>query len=125
MNGLERLEKMKKMRSEGMSYRQIAAEFGISYQRVHQMIGTECHFRPVKEDECIYKGLRDWMNENRYSRTHFVRLLYGKTQSETQKRIAGVLRGKGCTKTLIDRILDVTGLPYEVAFKVEGESNDR
>lgn len=120
----ERNEKIREMRLSGMTYRDIAEKYGISVQRVQQIAGSVCYFRPVSEKDCIYKGIRDWLNANRYSRTYLVRLMYGDTHAMLQEKVSNVLKGSNCTKKMIDKLLEVTGLPYEVAFKVEG-NNDR
>lgn len=115
----ERNEKIREMRLNGMTYRDIAEKYGISVQRVQQIAGSVSYFRPVSEKDCIYKGIRDWLNENRYSRTYLVRLMYEDTHAMLQEKVSHVLKGSNCTKKIIDKILAVTGLPYEVAFKVE------
>ena len=120
----ERNEKIREMRLSGMTYRDIAAQYGISVQRVQQIAGSVCYFRPVEAKDCIYKGIRDWLNETRYSRTYLVRLMYGDTHATLHEKLSNVLKGNNCTKKMIDKLLEVTGLPYEVAFKVEG-NNDR
>lgn len=120
----ERNEKIREMRLSGMTYRDIAAQYGISVQRVQQIAGSVSYFRPVEAKDCIYKGIRDWLNENRYSRTYLVRLMYGDTHAMLHEKVSNVLKGSNCTKKMIDKLLEVTGLPYEVAFKVEGD-NDR
>lgn len=117
----ERNEKIREMRLSGMTYRDIAEKYGISVQRVQQIAGSVSYFRPVSEKDCIYKGIRDWLNENRYSRTYLVRLMYEDTHAMLQEKVSRVLKGSNCTKKMIDKILDVTGLTYEVAFKVEGK----
>lgn len=117
---VERNEKIRKMRQAGMSHGEIAEVFGISRQRVQQIAGSGCYFRPVNEHDCIYKGIRDWMNEKRYSVTYLVRLVYGDTHAVLRSRIVAVLRGSNCTKKMIDQILAATGLTYEEAFGREG-----
>lgn len=117
----ERNEKIREMRLSGMGYKDIAEVFGISRQRVQQIAGSVCYFRPVEEKDCIYKGIRDWLNENHYSRIDLVRLMYGYTHAGWHTKLSNMLRGSNCTKKMIDKILAATGLPYEVAFKVEGK----
>lgn len=113
---VERKEQMRKMRMEGKSYGEIAAIYGISRQRVQQVVGTGCHFREVTEADCVYKGIRDWMNNKRISRTYLVRLLYDDTHPVLQHKISSILKGCNVNKNTIDRILAVTGLTYEEAF---------
>lgn len=68
-------EEKKALRDKGWTHKQIADHFGISAQAVAQSLGRQGdgHFRAVKKDSCIYKGLREWMNKNRVSKQEFVR----------------------------------------------------
>lgn len=95
----ERKQAMIKMHESGMTYAEIGAFMGISKQRVYQLIGDTrkgCH-KPITKEQCVYAGIRKYMNENKISRMMLVRM--------------------------IDKILKATGLTYEYAFKKDGDND--
>ena len=121
----ERKKQMIRLYQGGMTYRQIAAEFGISHQRVVQIIGNskENLFRAVSKKRCVYSGLRKWLNDNKVSVCELTRRLYGNACGENLNRTRGRLKGNvELTKTYIDKLLKITGLTYE---EMVGEDNDR
>lgn len=116
-----RIKEMKKLREkEGLTYAEIGKKFGISKQRVFFLIGGDTPRRIfITEKECIYKGLRDWMNENQVSRIKLTRAIYGYYQPNQYAVINHALLGSDCQKHVIDGILKATGLTYEKAFGME------
>ena len=116
------IQRMIDMKNEGKTYQAIADEFGISKQRVQQLIGTRDarYFRHIKKTACIYKGIRTYLNDNKISVAEFVRRVYGCYHPVYMSRIMSKLRGSNdIQKRYIDKILEVTGLTYEVAFELE------
>ena len=110
------------LREQGLAHQQIADILGVSRQAVAQTLGREGkgHFRIIKKDSCIYKGLRDWMNSNRVTRQEFVRRMGFVTAPSTHEKFGDAMRGEvDLRKEWIDRILLVTGLTYEECFKEE------
>jgi hypothetical protein len=114
-------------RDAGMKYRDIAAKYGVSYQAVAQVCarngkGAVARFRPYTAEEVIYPNLRQWLNENKVSRSEFMRRL-GKVQSGKERSyISHWFRGHHSpTKKVIDNMLAVTGLTYEQLFATERE----
>lgn len=116
-------EKMVELRKQGMTYQEIADIFGCSRSYVGSLLGKseECKFRPLTSKDCIYVGIRNWMNENKVSKSEFCRMIYGYAYPGSIKRYSSIFRGHGCSKHTIDMLLTVTGLTYEEAFKVDGE----
>ena len=118
----ETIRQMICMKNEGKTYQVIADAFGVSKQRVYQLIGSGDvrFFRHISTKSCIYKGIRNWMNDNKISMAEFVRRLYGnytpRNQANTIRRLSGRVDAQ---KRHIDKILEVTGLTYEVAFELE------
>lgn len=108
------------MRSEGLSYETIGRVFGISKQAAYQQHqsyknNTGDYFRFEAIQKIPYVGLRNWMVEHRVTITDlcdrcnvskFSSSLYGKTNF---------------SKSIIDKILEVTGLTYEECFKEASE----
>lgn len=119
---MTRKQQMIAMRKQGHTYEQIARAFNVSRQRVYQLIGVsnKSYFRPITEERCVYPGLRKWMNDNNISTVELTRRLYGSAAGSNQSYVSAWLKGsKTLYKQAIDRILTVTNLTYEEAFKNE------
>ncbi len=120
MSEKKRWELYAEDRASGMTYREIAAKYGVTYQAVAQVCSKRdaSHFRSIKEDECVYPNLRSWMNENKVARNELSRRMFGNSSSVCLGRISAWLHGK-CypTKLNIDRLIAVTGLTYEQLFE--------
>ena len=116
---MDKKEKMKLLREQGITCQEIADMFGVSRQRVHQVCGKTHpgYFRPIG-DECIYPNLRKWMNENKVSRKEFLQRMGLSPYSENQAQFGRYVRGE-CQpkKPYIDKMLAVTGLTYETLFE--------
>lgn len=99
-------------RAEGMTYRQIAAKHGVSYQAVYcACTRREKHFRPYTEAEVIFPAMRRFLNENEISRTRLAEVLGGSGNAN------GWMRGiHDIKKRNIDKLLDFTGMTYEQLF---------
>lgn len=123
----ERKEWMLSLRECGLTYKEIGEVTGTSKQRVFQLIGKndKARFKPITEEQCIYDGLRNWMNENRISRAELVRMMYGTLHSSCLDRLRGWLKGTEMTMYSINKILAVTGLTYEQAFLRRKNSNEK
>lgn len=101
---------------KGMTYREIAAKYGVSKQNVAQACGKmrENWFRPYTSDEVVYPNLLKWLNENRVSRSEFIRRIGSACGHSHQDSLRRWLRGAAYpTKPIIDRMIEVTGLKYE------------
>lgn len=110
---------MIEMHEKGMSYTDIGKEFGLSRQRVFQLIGgkDKTHYQGIKPENCVYEEIRKFLIENRMSIAEFSRRVYGDNQPKHKLRLSSALKGSNTSKMVIDGILDVTGLTYEQAFK--------
>lgn len=103
-------------RANGMSYRQIAEKYGVSYQAVH----TSCvaagiaPYKLISDKGCVYPRLRDWLNEDKIQRDRFFRDV--KTSS-IRLILNGSMQPK---KDVIDRMIAITGMAYEEMFREEG-----
>ena len=119
-------EEMVRMRNAGASYAEIANRYGISKQRVYQIVGREhkAKFRPLTEARCVYPVLRKWMNDNRISKAELCRRMYGNNSGTNSTNLCEILCGrqKGVTKSTIDKLIKATGLKYEELF-YEGETH--
>lgn len=107
-----------RMRLEGAALQECADAFGVSRQRISQIVGaTEGQRkpgRPAKQiEDCVYPAIATWMCENGHTGTSLAKLC-----NVSQSTVCYLLKGTySPTKPVIDKILDATGLTYEVAFK--------
>jgi hypothetical protein len=119
----DRNAEMVKMRESGATYTEIAKRFGISRCRVWQMVGRDrgFNFRPLSPERCVYPNLRKWMNENKITKAELTRRMRGNATSGNVVEIDSFLSGKieGMAKKTIDKLILVTGLPYEALFSKE------
>ena len=105
---------MFQMRLEGKTFQQIGDAFGISKQAVKQSIGCTGGGGTVRRpDKIIYPTIADYMVRRNIN--------YNDLAPECGVSRSGLrhfLQGQGGgSKYVIDRILEVTGLTYEEAFK--------
>ena len=127
MTILERNQKMEECRLNGMTYAKIAAEFGLSKQRVYQIIGGHRgKIVSIKESQCVFPELRKYLIENNISINALTRKIYGSVEPGNRQTISILLKGDNSHKCIIDKVLKATGLTYEQAFyrEEEGANND-
>lgn len=102
-------------RKNGMTYREIADKYGVSYQSVHtcctKVDGTY-HIK-VNRKNCIYPNLRAWLNADKDRMKRFFQEMKGCSIREYMR---GEMQPK---KDIIDRMLALTGMTYEVMFAQE------
>lgn len=117
-----RTELYKSLRAEGLTYREIAARCGVSYQTVAQVCARSnaTQFRKITPAGCVYPALRDWMNSNYASRSELYRRMHD--GSACIGRAPYVIRERLSGRTLwrmdeINRLLDITGMTYEELFR--------
>lgn len=122
----ERKEWMLSLRECGLTYQEIGEVVGTSKQRVYQIIGKidRARFKPITKEQCIYDGLRNWMNKKRISRKELARMMWGTLMSSCYDRLKSWLRGTQMTMHTINLILTVTRLTYEQAF-LGGTDNEK
>ena len=126
MSAKERTAMMYKLNEEGKTYNEIAAIYGISRQRVFQILrkGNKKYFRPISNRLVKYTGLRNWMNTNKISFNELIVRVFGYYHSEHYKRLFGCLKSGRLPIPLIKKILEVTGLTFEECFMEEGENDN-
>lgn len=110
-------------RQQGKTYKEIADKYGVSHQAVSAACAkyTPDSFKPYHDFEVIYPNLRRWLNENRVSRSEFVRRMGLIPSGANNSRIRCYFRGVNYpSKQVIDKMLEVTGLTYEEMFQTEG-----
>lgn len=111
-------------REEGLTYPEIAKKYGVSPQAVYIACAKRGarRFKPYTEKEVIYPNLRRWLNENEISRSEFARRMDRIPNASTRAQIGAWFRGD-CypLKSVIDKIIEVTGLSYEKLWEEESD----
>lgn len=115
----KRKEWMQELFDSGLTYREIGEVAGLTKQRVFQIIGNQdrSKFRRITKEQCVFDGLRKYLNENRISIVGLTRKMYG-DMNGAYNTLKYTLKSKGSLLTMpkINRILSATGLTYEQAF---------
>lgn len=112
-------EKMRELRDQGMKQREIAELFGVSKQYVSTVCAVHQpgKYIPVGKD-CVYPNLKRWMNENRVSKSEMLRRMGLERHQNNMGRLTRCIRGESQPrKDYIDKMLEVTGMTYEVMFE--------
>ena len=96
-----------KLRQKGMTYDEIAKQYGVSKQAVEQAI----HPRKLKIN-CVYPVIEAWMQDHHMTVAKFADLL-GVRYCTARYVLSGEEEPK---KTFIDSVRNATGFTYEEAF---------
>lgn len=125
MTSKERKEWMLQLFDAGLTYQEIGDAAGVSKQRVFQLIGKSdrTRFRTITKEQCVFDGLRRYLNENRISLKELTRKMYGGLHPSSYDSLKHTLKLTDCLLTMpkINRILSATGLTYEEAFLSQGD----
>lgn len=116
-----RADQFRADRARGMTYAQIANKHGVSKQRVGQVCGTKVQnqFRAISADGCVYKNLRNWMNQNQISRNELMRRMGFQTGGKQMDALRRCMKGiSNPSKEFIDKMMEATGMSYEILFEV-------
>ena len=116
---MNKREEANRMRAQGYTLREIAEVLGCSRQYVCALTGKQDVrlFRRVSEKVCIYPNMRNWMNENKVNKAELLRRMGFAVAHGNHEKLRNILNGKlNPKKTWIDRLIEVTNLPYEVLF---------
>ena len=118
---MERLARMQSMRAEGCTFETIGRAFGLSKQRVYQILrrGDSEHKRVMNKNRpaSVYVNLEAW------ALTH--NCTWAELASECEQQpslfyrnfVHGIAVNPG--KRSIDKLLQITGLTYEQLFERE------
>lgn len=113
MRSNEDIMEMIEMRNEGKSLGEIGQHFGVSRQRVFQIIGSSGNHpgRPIQK--CVFPGILKWLTEHRVSVKKMCKNLNGMSYSSLHLKLSGK---HIFTLPEINAILAYTGLTFEEAF---------
>ena len=116
------VEYLKTKIEEGYTLQELGKEFGVSDERIRQVIGgsTNLRNRTLKSHQySIYPNIDKWMHDHNMTYLRFAIEMGFGGNTETAKRLANCLSGRNeFNKTAIDRLLKATGFTYEEAFKI-------
>lgn len=120
----ERCEELREKARQGMTLQQIADEIGVSRQRAAQLTGAVRPMKQWNKQYSIFPGIDSWMKFNRVTYTMFGKMLGYAPGASASNNLARRLMGEAMlNKSLIDDILEVTGMTYEEAFKERKENS--
>lgn len=108
-------------REKGLTYREIAAKYGVSYQMIAQACGKfqPARFRYINEKACPFVNLREWLNFYKITRSELIRRLGMEVMECNRLRVNSYLSGKvDPPKWFIDKMIEITGLPYSMLFTI-------
>ena len=106
--------------AKGRTYQEIADEYGVSKQCVAQACNLYGYsrFTTITAEKCIYVNLREWMNKNRIKRSRLMYMTGLEPVCNNYSTFNNYITGKTEPKKgFIDKLIKVTGLPYEKLFK--------
>jgi plasmid maintenance system antidote protein VapI len=105
------------LRLNGCSVEEIAQRFGVSKQRISQILPRfDRSFQKTRNsDRCIYPVIKKYLLDNRLTYRRFA-IICGLHPNSLYRNLVG-----DCdfSKRTIDKILAVTGMTYEQAFSTE------
>ena len=107
-----------KERESGKSVIEIARMYGVSHQAVaHATAKKNNYFKRYTEENCVYPNLRKWLNDNKVTRSEFMRRMEMPTSPNNHSRISNYFTGRNYpSKATIDKFIKVTGMTYEELF---------
>lgn len=114
------------MKVDGHSLEEIGKEYGITRERVHQVLSSIISHRPAVKrgvDRIIYPNIAKWMRENDVTISDLVVKLGYKFSYAAVAKLSSQLNGSaklGFRMDEIRKILDVTGMKFEEAFIEKG-----
>ena len=112
----ERETRMIELRKQGETYDEIAKQFGITKQRVQQVLAPYKIRRPAKrhdEKRYVFPNIVRWMNINDMSFAKFGATV-GKAGAVVHRYITGKISPNF---NFVVKVLEVTGMTFEEAFE--------
>ena len=106
----------------GMTLQQIGDEYGVSRQRIAQLVGAVRPMTQWCKTYSVYSGIDSWMKFTHTTYAKLAVMLGYAPNANNQSNLAAKLMGKTePSKSFIDAMLYITGLTYEEAFKKGGK----
>ena len=100
------------MRLDGYTLQEIGDKYGVSRERIRQMFAQVTTESGISRKNYIYPNIADWMVENNVTQS-----LFRKELGCGQATISSYLTGRlSPSFEFINKVLEITKMPYEVAF---------
>ena len=120
----ENVNEMINLRKHGLTYAQIGEEFGISRQRVHQLIGKERARKcDTNIEEIAYEGIYQlFVDDPEMTFTKLTKIMYGTIAAESAscEKVYRFVRKKANSRMTLDcinNLIRYIGKTYEEVFK--------
>lgn len=111
------LMEMFQLRVEGYSLQEIGDKFGITRERVRQILSKPVRVAKASTIKCVYPAISDYLKCNRISAYQFA-----SRTGIAYATLCNTLTGRtNPNKRVIDKILSETGLTYEEAFRTDAD----
>jgi hypothetical protein len=115
---------VKALVGKGLTYQAVGEVLGISRQRVHQILNASVSYTSTLGKKVIYPNLLEWSIKNKCNRAEFLRKMGYPESNRNKACLYRVLTGRQAPKKdYIDKMLQVTGLTYEVMFEVNSSGD--
>lgn len=111
--------KMFEMRVSGCTLQEIGDEFGVTRERVRQILSGAIRERKTNMNEIIYVNIAKWLKENEISLSKFSKMLDPKANSSTRLKNKLTKSKSELKISQIKKILEITGMTFEKAFEEE------
>ena len=109
------------MRLDGYTLQEIGDKYGLTRERIRQMFAAVTTESGISRKNYIYPNISDWMIENNVTQYDLSKKL-----GCQQTTISSYLTGKrNPSFSFINLILELTKMPYEVAFSKERAEEKR
>lgn len=101
----------------GESLASLGQKYGVSRQRIAQLVGgTGDRYYTIKR-RSKYPGLDNWMVKNRITYAYLCKLMGYKPSVASQVRVGNICQGEiDPRKKDIDKLIKISGLSYEELF---------
>ncbi len=109
--------KMFEMRLRGCTLQEIGDKFGITRERVRQILSESIKERNENLNEIIYVNIAKWLKQNDISLFKFSKMLYPKSNSSTRLKNKLTKSKSELKISQIKKILEITGMSFEEAFE--------
>ena len=103
------------MRLDGYTLQEIGDKYGVTKERIRQMFAAVTTESGISRKNYIFPNIADWMVENNINQITLCKKL-----GCTQTAISNYLTGKRYPSyAFVELMLELTKMPYEVAFSKE------
>lgn len=113
-------EALKLRLEDNLTYREISEQMGVSKAYVAMLLKEyvkKPNFHRWADDSTPYPMLTQWMNEHQISKMDLALKLGYSPNSNSQYIIYRRIKEGRLNKKEIDKLLEITGLPYDILFR--------